>query len=215
MEPTSKERILKKIRKALTNSTSLPFPNVDNSSSVYQPQRDDLEIIFAEEFTKIQGNFIYCENEFEFIALLKQLIEDKKWSSVFCWEYDLQQLLTKHQFSNIKVGKGIERAEAGLTLVECLIARTGSFLLSSKMAAGRSLSVFPPSHIAVAYTSQLVYDIKDALQLLAQKYDNDIPSMISFATGPSRTADIEKTLVLGAHGPKEVFLFLIDDSTIA
>jgi L-lactate dehydrogenase complex protein LldG len=215
MEPTAKERILKKIRKALTNSTPLPFPNVDNSSSVYQPQRDDLEIIFAEEFTKIQGNFIYCENESEFISLLQQLVKEKKWSSVFCWEYDLQQLLTKHKFSNIKIGKGIERAEAGITLVECLIARTGTFLLSSKMAAGRSLSVFPPSHIAVAYTSQLVYDVKDALQFLAQKYDNDIPSMITFATGPSRTADIEKTLVLGAHGPKEVFLFLIDDSNIA
>lgn len=211
MEPTSKERILKKIRKALTNSTPLPFPNVENSSSVYQPQRDDLEIIFAEEFTKIQGNFIYCENESEFITLLKQLVNEKKWTSAFCWEYDLQQLLTKHQFSNIKIGKGIERAEAGITLVECLIARTGTFLLSSKMAAGRSLSVFPPSHIAVAYTSQLVYDIKDALHFLGQKYDNDIPSMITFATGPSRTADIEKTLVLGAHGPKEVYVFLIDN----
>ncbi len=215
MEPTSKERILKKIRKALTHSTPLPFPNADNSSSVFQPQNDELEFIFADAFTKIQGNFIYCENEFEFITLLIKLIGEKKWNAVFCWEYDLQQLLTKHQYGGIKVGKGVERAEVGLTLVECLIARTGTIMLSSKMAAGRSLSVFPPSHIAVAYTSQLVYDVKDALHFIAQKYDNDIPSMITLASGPSRTADIEKTLVLGAHGPKEVFLFLIDDSTIS
>ncbi|MBU6205331.1 MAG: lactate utilization protein C [Bacteroidota bacterium] len=212
MEPTAKERILKKIRKALTNSTTLPFPNVDNNSSVFHPQKEELEIIFAEEFTKLQGKFIYCENEFEFINMLDKLIVEQKWSSIFCWEYDLQQLLTKHQFNKIKIGKGVERAEVGLTLVECLIARTGTFLLSSKMAAGRSLSVFPPTHIAVAYTSQLVYDIKDALNQVALKYENDIPSMLTFATGPSRTADIEKTLVLGAHGPKEVFLFLIDDS---
>jgi L-lactate dehydrogenase complex protein LldG len=47
--------------------------------------------------------------------------------------------------------------------------------------------------------------------MIMQKYDGALPSMISFATGPSRTADIEKTLVLGAHGPKEVYVFLIDD----
>jgi L-lactate dehydrogenase complex protein LldG len=45
---------------------------------------------------------------------------------------------------------------------------------------------------------------------LKEKYNNEIPSMISLTTGPSRTADIEKTLVVGVHGPKEVFVFLID-----
>ena len=55
-----------------------------------------------------------------------------------------------------------------------------------------------------------MYDIKEALQLIKEKYQGTIPSMITFATGPSRTADIEKTLVVGVHGPKEVYLFLID-----
>ena len=58
-----------------------------------------------------------------------------------------------------------------------------------------------------------MYDMKEALAMLMQKYDGAIPSMINLATGPSRTADIEKTLVLGAHGPKEVYVFLIDDSS--
>ncbi|RZL62420.1 MAG: hypothetical protein EOO93_08835, partial [Pedobacter sp.] len=66
-------------------------------------------------------------------------------------------------------------------------------------------------HIVIAKTSQLVLDLKDAFLLLKNKYGNQIPSMISNITGPSRTADIEKTLVLGAHGPKELFVFLIDD----
>jgi L-lactate dehydrogenase complex protein LldG len=55
-----------------------------------------------------------------------------------------------------------------------------------------------------------VYDIKEALQLLKEKYNGNLPSSISFATGPSRTADIEKTLVVGVHGPKEAYLFLVD-----
>jgi L-lactate dehydrogenase complex protein LldG len=65
-------------------------------------------------------------------------------------------------------------------------------------------------HIVVAYTSQLVHDIKDGLQLVQDKYGDRLPSMISLISGPSRTADIEKTLVLGAHGPKELILFLVE-----
>jgi L-lactate dehydrogenase complex protein LldG len=55
-----------------------------------------------------------------------------------------------------------------------------------------------------------VFDVKDAFEFLQQKYGEQLPSQISFATGPSRTADIEKTLVVGVHGPKEVFCFLLD-----
>ncbi|MEI9808448.1 MAG: LUD domain-containing protein [Bacteroidota bacterium] len=65
-------------------------------------------------------------------------------------------------------------------------------------------------HICIAYTSQMVYDLKDALQGVKDKYGDKLPSLISFATGPSRTADIEKTLVVGVHGPKEVYLFLVE-----
>jgi len=57
----------------------------------------------------------------------------------------------------------------------------------------------------------LVYDVKDGLQLLKDKYGNKLPSFITLATGPSRTADIEKTLVVGVHGPKEVYCFLVDE----
>jgi L-lactate dehydrogenase complex protein LldG len=71
--------------------------------------------------------------------------------------------------------------------------------------------VYAPIHICIAKTSQLVYDIDDALQQMKLRYGNDLPTLMSFATGPSRTADIEKTLVVGVHGPKEVFCFLIDE----
>jgi L-lactate dehydrogenase complex protein LldG len=55
-----------------------------------------------------------------------------------------------------------------------------------------------------------VYDVEDAMQVLKEKYGIHIPSLITFATGPSRTADIEKTLVVGVHGPKEVYCLLTD-----
>jgi len=209
---TAKERILKKIRKALIHSTPQPFPNVETVNPIFQPQADDLEIIFAEQFTAIQGNFIFCESEEEFVHNLNALVEEKKWNNLFGWETELQQLFQKHQSDRVRVGKNLDRADVGVTLCEALIARTGTILLSSRQESGRSLSIFPPIHICVAYTNQLVYDMKEALANVAAKYEGNTPSMITLATGPSRTADIEKTLVLGAHGPKEVYVFLIDSN---
>ena len=82
--------------------------------------------------------------------------------------------------------------------------------MSANQTNGRTTSVYAPVHICIAFTNQLVYDLKDALQMLKDKYSEKPPSLITFATGPSRTADIEKTLVVGVHGPKEVYLFLTE-----
>ena len=122
----------------------------------------------------------------------------------------MQELLKKYEYPFYETDRDFEQAEAGFTLCEALIARNGSILISNGNAAGRRLSIFPPVHIVLAYTSQLVMDLKDGFKLLKNKYGNQMPSMITAITGPSRTADIEKTLVLGAHGPKEVFVFLLD-----
>ncbi len=85
--------------------------------------------------------------------------------------------------------------------------------MSAAEQSGRNTSVYAPVHICIAYTSQLVYDIKEALEGIKEKYGASLPSLITFATGPSRTADIEKTLVVGVHGPKEVYVFLVDDKS--
>ena len=79
------------------------------------------------------------------------------------------------------------------------------------MGSGRQAFVFPDAHIVVAFTSQLVNDLKDAFTKLKKKYEPRLPSMITLITGPSRTADIEKTLVMGVHGPKELYVFLLED----
>ncbi len=74
--------------------------------------------------------------------------------------------------------------------------------MSAAGTSGRSVSVYAPVHICIARTNQLVYDVKDGIQLVKEKYGANFPSLVTFATGPSRTADIEKTLVVGVHGPE-------------
>ncbi len=108
----------------------------------------------------------------------------------------------------------LESCDASVTGCEYLVARTGTIVLSAAQQSGRTVSVYAPIHICIAYTNQLVYDVKDALQALKEKYADNIPSFITFASGPSRTADIEKTLVTGVHGPKEVYLFLVETGKV-
>ena len=84
-------------------------------------------------------------------------------------------------------------------------------MVSSAHASGRRMNVLPEFHLVYARASQLVPDLKDALLGMKKRYGQDLPSMINLITGPSRTADIEKTLVMGAHGPKELYVFLVDD----
>lgn len=205
----SKEKILKKIRQALSTPVPVPFPQSEGNESVFQPATQEAEVEFAENFTKLQGKFSFCLNEKECVQQLQTLIAARKWSNIFCREEELKLMLQQNNFTQTFFND-LAACDASITTCELLIARTGSIMMSSAQQSGRTVSVYAPVHICVAYTDQLVYDIKDALLSIKEKYSEHLPSLITLATGPSRTADIEKTLVVGVHGPKEVFCFLIE-----
>jgi L-lactate dehydrogenase complex protein LldG len=205
----SKENILKKIRKALSNSTPLPFPQSETNASVFPPLQQELDVEFAEQFTKLLGRFIYCINRQEMAFQLNSLIQKQNSQKVFCLEDNLCDLLGP-QVADRLTKTDLAGCDVAITGCEYLVARTGGIVLSAAQPGGRTTSVYAPIHICIAFTNQLVYDLKDALQAVKDKYGNNLPSLISFATGPSRTADIEKTLVVGIHGPKEVYCFLAE-----
>lgn len=206
----AKENILKKIRQALSESTPLPFPQIEGNNPVYNAPVQELEVEFAQHFTHLGGKFIYCINQQEFASHLNNLVINEKWTKVFCNEPALKAMLQNNLFDNFSAAP-VGECDAAVTTCEFLVARTGSMVLSAGNESGRTVSVYAPIHICIAYTKQLVYDVKDALQGMKDKYGSKLPSLISFATGPSRTADIEKTLVVGVHGPKEVYCFLVDE----
>lgn len=209
MSNSSRDNILTRIKQALKKPVPVPFPESESNSFPFQPATQELEIEFAENFTKLQGRFSFCANEAELAVQLNLLAAQRKWSKILCVEEDLKSVLIEKGFTNIS-STDLADCEASITYCEQLIARTGSLLLSSGQPSGRTVSVYAPVHICVAYTNQLVYDIADGFNELLDKYRLELPSLITLASGPSRTADIEKTLVVGVHGPKEVFCFLID-----
>ncbi len=204
----SKENILKRIREALSHPVDQPFPASEGNQPIYHPPQTDLEVEFAEQFNKLQGRFIFCLNHQELAFQLSSLIRKQEWDKVYCQEEKIQNLLGGSV--DDRLTKDLGSCQVAITGCEALVARTGTIVLSSATESGRTASVFAPIHICIAFTHQLVPDLKDALILIKNRYGNELPSLFTFATGPSRTADIEKTLVVGVHGPGEVFLFLVD-----
>ena len=207
----ARNKILQKIKQALKSPVPVPFPDQLADTPIFIPTEQELAISFAEKFTELTGKFIYCEDDGELVQQLTALIKAKQWEKIYSKESGWLDDMSEYQFDPVNTDE-LESCDAAITLCEHLIARTGSIVLSSQQLSGRSVSVYAPIHICIAYTHQLVFDISDSLQ----QFKNDaerMPSMISFASGPSRTADIEKTLVVGVHGPKEVYCFLVDKLT--
>lgn len=209
----AKENILGRIRKSLSNqSLPMPFPEVDKQpADVYADTGLFPEEQFAESFNALGGKFVFCANEQELMEQVTALYDTMQWKQLFCAEPRLLQLFQNNKITIVEdVNTGIGTADACITGCECIVARTGSAILSSKQHMGRTAPVFYPVHIIVAYADQVVPDIQQGLDLIKKKYREALPSMINLNTGPSRTADIEKTLVVGVHGPGEVFCFFVN-----
>src|ERR1700710_143851 len=139
---TSKERLLKKIRKALLERRDNPYPNLEDQP-LYYATEDIPEVVFAEAFADVAGQFVFCEDEIQFIESLLTLAEECNWRKIYCWEKKLQDLLRTYEYPFFETDKDFEKADVGFTLCEALIARNGSILVSSGNAAGRRLSIYP------------------------------------------------------------------------
>ena len=207
-----REAVLRRIRKALQTHTSAKNTHIDWEKDIYtwpDDLADDAEL-FARQFMAVGGKFVYCENQHEFLEHLISVCLTANWQHIYCLEPTVQALLDQYEFPYTDAAD-LAPAEACITSCEALVSRFGVVVVSSRQMRGRTSTVFPPVHIVVAYRSQLTPDIKTCLHLLKEKYDGTLPSMLSFTAGASRTADIEKTLVMGAHGPKELYVFLVED----
>ena len=207
MGSNARDTILKKIKQALKQSVPVPFP-ATQPLPPYPAMQQEPALEFAERFTSLQGRFSYCSSEEELVTQLNALAEKRKWEKIFCREAALREMLNASGFP-FNYHPTLADCDAAITGCEYLVARTGSILLSSAGESGRTVSVYAPIHICIAYTHQVVEDISDGLEKVLLQ-NPTYPSLLTLATGPSRTADIEKTLVVGVHGPKEVFCFLID-----
>ena len=101
-ESTSREKVLKAIRNASISQTENPYTDIDFNSPMYQEITESLDLTFAQEFTRIAGKFVFCENDSEFIQNLKAVLDQQSIKEIFCTEPNLCNLLGESSipFSN-------------------------------------------------------------------------------------------------------------------
>lgn len=99
----------------------------------------------------------------------------------------------------------------GITGSFCAVAETGTLMLLSGRDTYSSASLLPETHIAIVHRSRIVGGMEDAF-MLARDECGELPRAVNFISGPSRTGDIEQTIVLGAHGPYRVHVILVLDA---
>jgi L-lactate dehydrogenase complex protein LldG len=206
---SSRQIILHKIAEAgLKRPAFAANTAVLNSEGIYKPILPDTVTCFKNELELINGQCILCDNESDLYARLSSFVLQKEIPYLYCLDSYVSTQLSAYHIPFSSDITDFDSMQAGITGCEFLVARTGSVVVSSESESGRQMNVFPPVHIVLAHVSQLVNYLEEAYIAIQEKYGDAIPSSISTITGPSRTADIEKTLVLGAHGPKEFVVFL-------
>jgi L-lactate dehydrogenase complex protein LldG len=225
-----RENILGRIREALKAQAPLPgshsevfahssTPTPTSAARQWLPKVgesfDEQIALFARNASELKADFQMFNTADEVCQALVNLRNAEDWKRVaghsgdllnaVCPPLNLPFLRTDNPYDVYE----LEVCDASISECDALIAQTGTVLVTNRSAGGRALSVLPPHHVVLSRRAQLVADLPAAFVLLKQKYAANYPSMISFITGPSRTGDIERILVLGAHGPKRLTIFCL------
>ncbi len=217
-----REAILARVREALRTPSrghampASPVPPVERARGCLPPAGRFLEEciqLFRARSEDLHTEFRLLDGKTSLEGALRELADAAGWKSVATHRGELTDRaalvaraldLPVHLTDDGTIFARLESCDAGLTECDALVAQTGSVLLTSRSAGGRALSVLPPHHVVLARREQLVGDLYEAYELVKRRYTPGYPSMIAMVTGPSRTGDIERTLVLGAHGPKRL-----------
>lgn len=219
---TDRESILTRVREAL--QIAAPAPHGARINSMAE-QRTVLPAVgetfeaqlalFARNAAELRATFKPVLSLSELTAEMRALRDTEGWQRVATHRSNLAQAqaaglglptwVTDEGYDKHE----LEQCDVGISECDALVAQTGTVVVTSRSAGGRALSCLPPHHVVIARREQLVADLPAAFTLLRQNYPNGFPSMMSFITGPSRTGDIERILVLGAHGPKRLTIFCV------
>lgn len=217
-------------RERLIGSSDKPKPVTqlrEELEALVHEQRDSLIDSLEREFTRVQGQVARISNESDLHGYLKELISAQAIKRVVRWDTSLpaplDDTLSESGSTVTTIGPedgdasetrdALINADLGITEVDFAIAETGSLVLLSNDHQSRLVSLVPPIHLALVKPSAIVPSMAHILPILiatAGEESARMPSSVTFITGPSRTADIEKVLTIGIHGPMAVHLLILE-----
>ncbi len=198
-------------------STELP-PNVGQQSSDQPAIDEQAQALaplaqFSNEISAVGGEFIRCREE-ELSKHVLDLLQDRDIRSILAWEegYLPTGLLEELRAAGIAIHHEPDpEVRGGLTGASAAIAETGSLLVCEGGGRPLTASLLPEVHIAVIQEHDIYENLTQVLNLQEVR---QAPSAV-LITGPSRTADIEMTLTIGVHGPKELIVVCMTPQEVA
>jgi L-lactate utilization protein LutC len=209
----ARDKILGKIRDARSRVRPAiqtePIGNhlARHSRGPFPPPPDSLVACFKERAIKLSSDVLETHDSAEVPSLLARYLKERKLPMRgVCWT-SLAGLPWSAAGLDIQSRPAINQDLVGVTGAFCAIAETGTLMLLSGAETPATTSLLPESHVAVVDPRRIVATMEDAWDLMRKEYKQP-PRAVNFISGPSRTADIEQTVTLGAHGPYRVLLIL-------
>ena len=211
-----RDRILGKVRTALGRSGPLPAARAEAMRAYLRehPQgprpRSDWELVerFRARATALESTVDEVETMASVPAAIARYLKANQLPLTAVLWPELAAMDWKSAGITAEARKAEDRDLVGITGSYCAIAETGTMLMLSGAPTPASTSLLPETHIAIVPVARIVSGMEDAMALV-RKERGALPRATNFVSGPSRTADIEQTLVLGAHGPYRVHIVVV------
>ena len=222
--------MLARIKRALKRDDRPSSLDVKADFAQQSGKRDGQELAkqFELELTRVGGHFHIARTADAVCAYVEKLVSIKQTKTVIGWnvlvieEIGLSKRLSsagvqfisndEHHSETDFINKAI-KAGIGITAVDYAMADTGTLVLIAGAGRARSISLLPPVHVAILKPKQIIAGLDELIPQLNNGAGRDLASAVTFITGPSRTADIELTLVVGVHGPQELHVILLSQDS--
>lgn len=210
MTTSARDQILQSIRENLAASapdamTHAPSDHAAPEPRVPIPEPVDVVERFTTQLDAVGAQWTLVRGEVEAARALRRILSDAGARRVAGSDAPLVARLLPERLTDLSRDE-LFTCDAGVTTAQWGIAETGTLVLESAREQSRLASLVPPMHVALLSTSRICASLADALARV------DVAShAITLITGPSRTSDIELTLVVGVHGPQVVHILLLEE----
>ena len=185
--------------------------NLQNDTWIPFKEEDGKEFTFIERFKENGGIFMYFEEIEHFKEAMRQFVVENNWNPLLTTSPLIKEIFADTDIEFYDDYNNLERKKnVSIIDCECLIAQTGSILVSEATAGSRAAYSCADTLLVLARPSQFVAKIKDAFTFMKEKYGDNQPASMTIISGASSSTDIDNILVTGVFGCKQIALFLVD-----
>lgn len=214
---SSRDSILQSVRNEVTKGPHVARPPVPQVWPRQNPMPKAMADQFTKELTEVHGEVIRCATMDDARRKLAELVKQAQWTSLGVMDRPLvREVIASLPQDTAKIAaadwqpKMMAQLSASVIEPEALLADTGSCIIACPAAQDRLLCYLPPACVVIAKVDQLAEHLPAAWTTFGPRVaDPERRGEFVIITGPSRTADIEKILILGVHGPKRFVVILV------